>query len=311
MERETLHKLVSSENIRSKTPLSIEYQRWITAMLVNIEAQNDFIAKNQTFVDRLPNLKTAMDAAVFNVKMEELSDKVIYYLARIVFEDLNEIVILCANGLSTGGMKILRGMFERAVTVCYLKKFPEKVDLFWNFFPVHQRKNMMVIIENFPEAVSEEAIKKTNEAFEAVKNGYMITDCKKCGTKRLNHFWQKDHLMTMAKQAGGFDSVIFNGYYRPLEESHPSAAAIARRARATGENTFEYSDDPRPEEDYFTLLSAHFLVLKAMEAVKDHFKLENMEKPLERCLQDYIEIWKGSSPDIAPAETQSGEKHVS
>jgi hypothetical protein len=66
----------------------------------------------------------------------DIRDKIIYLLSRQVYEDFNEILLLCANGLSTGAMKILRGMYERAVTVCYLQTHPEKIELYSKYYYV-------------------------------------------------------------------------------------------------------------------------------------------------------------------------------
>jgi hypothetical protein len=41
-------------------------------------------------------------------------------------DDFGEVVMLTSHGLGSGGMKLLRGMFERAITAAYLIKNPEK-----------------------------------------------------------------------------------------------------------------------------------------------------------------------------------------
>lgn len=94
------------------------------------EAQKDFVDRHESLLNRLPQIKTAIDVVIFKALRSELNDKVLYFLTRIVFEDFSEILILCANGLSTGGMKILRGMFERTVTAPYLAKHPKKLSCF-------------------------------------------------------------------------------------------------------------------------------------------------------------------------------------
>lgn len=256
------------------------------------EAQADFIRRHESFLEKLPHIKIAIDVVIFNALRKELPDKVIYFLTRIVSEDFNEILILCANGLSTGGMKILRGMFERVVTVGYLTKYPEKTDLFWNFYRVSQQKQIRLITEVFPDVLKQETIDNALREYEAVKKDYEVNDCKKCQTKRINFAWLPDNILAMAKQVGGLEPTILHSYYRPLEETHPSAGAIVRRAKFTGEDSFTFDDEAKPEEDKFTLFSAHFLLLKALEAAQEHFKLEELKAPLQKCLDDYVEVWE-------------------
>lgn len=114
----------------------------------------------------------------------------------------------------------------------------------------------------------------------------------KCGTKRINLAWLRDNILTMAKDVGDLEPAILHSYYRPLKETHPSAAAIVRQAKFTGEDTYTFDDEAKPEEDKLTLFSAHFLVLKTLSAAQDHFKLEELKEPLQRCLDDFVEVWK-------------------
>src|ERR1051326_2454009 len=104
------------------------------------EAQQAFVKQYQSFLLGLEDIKKAIDIVIFNGKRKNKADRVIYYLARMAFEDFNEILVLCANGLSTGAMKILRGMFERTVVLMYLHKHPDEVDLFLEFFWISHYK---------------------------------------------------------------------------------------------------------------------------------------------------------------------------
>ena len=85
------------------------------------EVQKEFAERYEQFLKEYPKIREAQDKviSVSTKKMQNsMNDKVIYLLARQVYEDFDEILLLCANGYSTGAMKILRGMFERTVTVC-------------------------------------------------------------------------------------------------------------------------------------------------------------------------------------------------
>jgi hypothetical protein len=51
-----------------------------------------------------------------------------------------EIVFLAVNGYGNGASKLLRGLYERAVTLTYLIKFPEKVERFERFAIIPEYK---------------------------------------------------------------------------------------------------------------------------------------------------------------------------
>ncbi len=255
------------------------------------DAQKAFLNTYQSLVDSLPNIKSAVDTVIFNAAKEELPDKVIYSLSRMVFEDFNEILLLCANGLSTGGMKILRGMFERTVTNCYLVKHPEKTRLFWNFFVVTRRKHIGLITQVFPNLLEQDFVDEVVSEYDKVKEDYEVTACKKCGTKRINFAWLPDNILTMAKEISGLEATILHCYYRPLEETHPSAGAIVRRVRLSGEDSLTFDFETKPNEDNHTLFSAHYLLLKSLDATMEHFKLDELREPLEHCVTDFARVW--------------------
>jgi len=47
------------------------------------------------------------------------ADKVVFFMGRLCAEDFNEVFLLCANGYGFGGLKIVRGLYERAITTGY------------------------------------------------------------------------------------------------------------------------------------------------------------------------------------------------
>src|SRR5438552_15318388 len=98
----------------------------------NVFAQSSFVERYRDFLSLMDLLKRTSEAAdkVGPMHRDEL---VMYSLVRLVIEDFNEVILLAAKGTTTGAMKILRGIFERAVTVCYLEKHSEQIDLFVDY----------------------------------------------------------------------------------------------------------------------------------------------------------------------------------
>jgi hypothetical protein len=120
-------------------------------------AQTLFTERNTEFVVGLGHIRAACDAADIVGSMSR-NDIASYCLVRLVIEDFNEIVQLCANGSTTGGMKILRGMFERTVTACYMDKHPEEVEAFIEYFPVSRYKAAMRVKQDLPGVLPDEML---------------------------------------------------------------------------------------------------------------------------------------------------------
>lgn len=71
----------------------------------------EFRKRNARFVDEfLPPLGHLLESIARSRKRLDRDGRVIYALGRLVSEDFTEVVVNCANSLTTGAMKIQRGM---------------------------------------------------------------------------------------------------------------------------------------------------------------------------------------------------------
>lgn len=161
-------------------------------------------------------------------------DRVVFFISRVCVEDFLEILLLCANGYGLGGLKILRSMYERAVTARYLHLHPENTDDFLAFHWVSSYNLSNAIRDTFSTSVlSAEEITKIKTGRDEVLGRFMVTACDKCGTKRLNHTWTKLDLVSMAKAAGSLGKLIVPAYYR---QAHSTPAAMLDRLRERAED---------------------------------------------------------------------------
>ena len=67
--------------------------------------------------------------AVVSRKLETVTaaDKVIFYLGRLAVEDFSEILLNASNGYGVAGLKLLRPMFEKVITMMHLIRQPDEV----------------------------------------------------------------------------------------------------------------------------------------------------------------------------------------
>src|SRR5581483_1995756 len=67
-------------------------------------------------------------------------DKVVFFLGNEAVEEFGEVLVLAGNGYGTGAQKIVRGMFERMVTLSHLIRNPEDSDAWVDFGDVSDHR---------------------------------------------------------------------------------------------------------------------------------------------------------------------------
>lgn len=291
---------------RHKARKTVSHQSQSQGFLFGIrEAQKDFSSRHQQVLREYSNLRLAQDFVISGAtkKMKHMTDKIIYFLSRQVFEDFDEILLLCGNGMSTGALKILRGMFERTVTVCYLQKHPEDVERYHKYYYVRRRKETSAVKRDFPNALSVETLAQYEKDYEDVKSLFQVPvceackveECKHCKKLRDNHTWIRKDIIQLAREAENFEAVVWIGYYVPMQESHPTAQAITHRVEFTKSGKWNYVEGPKPDMDRNTFMVAHFLVIRAVEALGRHLNMD-LEPMLENLWKVYMEIVKEHTP---------------
>ncbi len=253
-------------------------------MFGDLEMQIEFAKRHKFLIDNLPNLKVLADIALSDCDKSTFNTMTLYTLARVAMEDdFWSIIILCSNGYALSAKQILRGMFERVVTLSYLAKHPDEIDLFNDFFTIDQYKRVQNYERREPGEFSRKVVEETKQRFEEVKDKYTITDCRMCKTKRLNHMWSKKNLIAMAEELGFSVDLIDVAYYRSLEEAHPKIDALFSRTKQEGDSV-SYNERPGIEEADDTVLTAALLQLKIFEVLREYFNLKTTDRAFDNYL---------------------------
>ena len=131
----------------------------------------EFESRNEKFLSRFANLKATFDKAFVRSFNGSNVDRVLFFMGRLCLEDFFEILLLSANGYGDGALKILRGLFERAVTLVYLNKHTDEVDDFLNYHHVAQHKLLAAIKNTFgDDAVRGKLPRKQKPTTRTLKN---------------------------------------------------------------------------------------------------------------------------------------------
>jgi hypothetical protein len=257
------------------------------------EEWRDFERRNRAFLEKFPGLEKTLHIA-FNrdTKLSEPIDKFVLMFGRVCVEDFFEILLCCGNGNGQAAQKLLRGLYERAVTLRYLREHPEEIEDFLDFYHVTQRK-LMVACQNTmgAETFPPEMAAEIEGEYRGVKDKFMITECEKCGTKRLNHTWSKLDFVSMANQTA-LGKLVVPGYLLPLRQAHATVASMVSRMEAGPDEGISFMDRAQRKEADQALRMAHNILLDVLRVQDEHFSVSGLNERNQVCLQDFVDIWQ-------------------
>ena len=94
-------------------------------------------------------------------------------------------------------MKLVRGIFERAVTAAYLMKNPEKAERFVRYAAIQEHRMMEAALKVVSEKEFDDDMKEgysvaeIKQRYEEVKPEFETTVCSTCGKTRIAGSWTR------------------------------------------------------------------------------------------------------------------------
>jgi hypothetical protein len=263
------------------------------------EEWKDFATRHLEFTRRFENVAKVIDITFQRIHQTTgPTERTIYFLGRLAVEEFMEILLLCANGYGIGAQKLIRGMYERAVTARYLFKHPEETGNYLAFHRVTDHKLMAAIQSTMSSGIfSQEQVEKIRREFEAVKDRFMVTDCKICKTTRLNHTWSKADVVSMARESEDLWRLIVPAYYLPTREFHSTMGAIFSRLDANAAKGQGLIFDGAAQRDRAdqAIITAHTILLNVLDLQRECFQLKELEPVMQTCFEDFRAILKEQS----------------
>ncbi len=164
------------------------------------------------------------------VPLKSLADEIIFGLTRVCIEESQEILLLAANGYPSGASKLLRGLYERTVTMLYLQKHPDKAKRFQHYAAIQEHRMLAAARKLFSDVQIDGAWREITAAdvdssYAKFKEEFQKTKCKKCKTTEVAHSWDVD-LGTMADRVGeGMPDLYLGSYTVPTLHAHATFAS--------------------------------------------------------------------------------------
>jgi hypothetical protein len=227
----------------------------------------------------------------------------VFGLGRLCVEDFLEGLVLCENGLGYAGLKLLRGMYERAVTAEYISTYPNEAQLFSDYFYVQWKKLADRGRQVYGDDAPVEAEADNLAKYAAVKDKFDLGECDKC-LMRKQGGWSKYSLDALAmkvsniwKERFGYAKKAPNQlhraylFYADLANIHIHASMFSIRTRlrvgTDGVLAFSASQEREVEQ---VLSSAHAMTLVVIETQNRYFDLGLADR-LTQLRAHCAEIW--------------------
>ena len=220
------------------------------------------------------------------------ADRVVFLIGRLCVEDFSEVFLLSGNGYGFGALKILRGLYERAVTSAYIAKHPEQADAFLEYHHIHQGKMLThakPLLNKARNQITSEELRSTEELYKTYKGKFREPLCKKCNTYRTRFSWSPLDLASMARDVD-MEALYFAGYYFPTLQSHATASAVMYRLKM--ETDGHISFDPESQRDWSdrALVAAHNVIIRVLLTQNTYFNLL-LDDEIQQRMNDFGEIW--------------------
>lgn len=175
------------------------------------------------------------------------AEDIVFDLGQACRDDFGEVVMLASHGLGNGGMKLLRGMFERAVTAAYLVKNPDKAERFVRYGAIQEHRMMkaaleVVSVEDFDKAMGPgNTVAEINQRYNEIKPEFEAVVCSQCGKTRTAGSWDPLDVVSMARKVGGpFLHFLSGAYAIPNVQMHATLASIGRNKSPREEADFAF-----------------------------------------------------------------------
>ena len=211
-------------------------------------------------------------------------------------QDFCEIVFLGVNDHGIGAQKLLRGLYERAVTLEYIRTHPKKADKFVRYAAVQEfkiaKKAMAVVTqEQFDIAVAGAgtSFNKTKALYNTIAPEFQITKCSKCKTKETAFSWDID-IASMVNTIGEpYTNLYVNCYSIPTLYIHATLASACSREAVHG--TWE---ERKIHDAEFSLIMATLTFLSVIRSQNKIFSLA-LDDNIQDCYREVNEVWQNRS----------------
>jgi hypothetical protein len=216
-------------------------------------------------------------------------EDVAFNLGESCRRDFLEVTFLAINGYGLAAQKLLRGLYERAATLEYIRRHPEKAERFVRFGIVQEYK----VFKAAAEAVGDDLFAPMRPQFteyqakyDEVRPEFKVTDCRKCKTTRDAYSWDLD-LASIVRELGQPYQQFYLAAYA-LPNLHVHATATSAFARDVEVVDPDVRDVDAAES---ALIHATLILILVLNTESDVFSLD-IDSETKACWDEVTIVWK-------------------
>lgn len=257
------------------------------------EAAKAFWARNKAFWPSFQRLMTLTNKCFGREwKPGNRMQDIVFNLGETCRQDFLEILFLAVNGHGVGAQKLLRGLYERAVTLEYIRQNPAKAERFVRFAVIQEFKAAKRAVEVIPKDQFDAEMRRAGTSYEqmrelhdGVKAESQETTCEQCGTKRTKIGWDIDMASIVNTLDEPYKQLFLSCYTVPTLQIHATLASAFSRE---GERNREESNIHDSE---FSLISASLVFVTVLQSQSEAFSL-GLDDEIKACWEDVTLVWK-------------------
>jgi hypothetical protein len=235
------------------------------------------------------------------MKREGSEDNTLYLLAAACLHEFNEVTLLAVHMYGTGALKLVRPLYERVVTLSYLAKNPGEVQQFIDYSDVHWNKLLEEAKRIFgdnvlPSILSKKEADTIAANYQKNRGNFQQTDCKKCGTTRLQGSWTKKSTPELAGDVSKeLRSLYVKAFQAPTLHIHTTFWGIVDQLKPTPNGKVGFSQEHEQESAREAMDIGHTLMLQVLDVVNTYFKLGKDDVVKQRAAE-WAQAWREGTP---------------
>ena len=254
---------------------------------------NAFFDRNPRFWSTFEKLMALTNKAFGReVHFKNRVEDICFNLGQTCRQDFLEVLFLAANGYGIGAHKILRGLYERAVALDYMRTRPEKAERFMKYAAIQEHRSAkraldVVSKEEFDATMGPgNTFDEIKGRFEKFKPEFQVTACDKCKTKETAVGWDID-VASMVKLVGEpFTKLYLMSYSMPTLHIHATLASAYQ-----DESRHETPQERNLREAELSLQCATMIFMAVVRSHSQLFEL-GLEHELDACWTATEAMWK-------------------
>jgi hypothetical protein len=207
--------------------------------------------------------------------------------------DFLEIAFLAVNGHGIAAQKLLRGLYERAVTLEYIRQNPDKAERFVRYaaiqeFKAAKRALDVVTLEEFDATMTRggTSFQQMKEFHDRVKPEFQVTACNDCGTKETAFSWDIDMTSMVNRLGEPYKHLFLSCYTIPTLHIHATLASAL-----STETTSGTPEERSIHEAEFSLACATLVLVTVIQSQSEMFSL-NLDAETRACWDEVTAVWK-------------------